>query len=904
MDYKRLENILLYVLITITTGVYLYTVAPTLSFWDCGEFIGSAFTLAVPHPPGTPFYVLLGRAWLIFFGLISAILPISKEVAWHMNLLGLGFSVLTIGLLYKMMLKIFRTFQKNDNEFNFIIIAFATCLGIGFFYTYWRNAIETEVYAAATFVFVLINYLAILWYDSVKQGAPKNKYLLLSFYLIFLSTGVHLTPFLIFIPFYIFIFIVERRYLKDVFFLLIGIFQLSFFALVFLVPATLYTPVLILLGIILLTGIILPLNNPEKYRNWRFFWTAIFLIIMGISAELYLPIRAAKLTELYKNKDTIEQYHAGENIAPRINECNPGEDFNFSALFDYESPFNKVLHRAQYGPTRLIPRQTQDATGFSLIQGYFWQMHLFVRYLFWQPIPEGINRYFRGLVLALFCLFSIWGMVVLYKREKKIFLLTIMIMFMLSFAMVSYLNLKFSPSDPNPQHRPQEVRERDYFFHTSHVYFGILIGFGFLGFTNWVKNETKNKKLTNIASLSSIVVFSAIPLLTNRYVNNYYGDFIPRDYGYNMLISCDDGAILFTNGDNDTFPLWFAQEVLNLKRKVIIANLSLINTEWYIKQLKYWGAPISFSDYVIDRLEPRMTPDRRIIYVKDIMVRNIIATNAGIKLSNEDYFINQKDFAARYIKGYKGKRPIYFASTVSRNNFEGFTSYLKLEGLVYRLTGDSVNPIFNVDVEKTKNFFYNAYRYTGVFEPKKQKSLSRLLVDFEKRKKEGEFYDFAILKDENTKRLYSNYAAGLHSLGLKLQEQGDIQGTIDAWRFAVLFEPQPSYFFDYNLGLLFAQLGIVDSAEYYFSKIDVKDAQILIRIGSVYKAIGHLNGAIEYFQKAKNINPRLPQTYFGLYSAYLEKNDTASAIRILNDWLKLNPRDTSALNILKELREE
>ncbi|MBA7475145.1 hypothetical protein ES707_10511 [subsurface metagenome] len=904
MDYKRLENILLYVLITITTGVYLYTVAPTLSFWDCGEFIGSAFTLAVPHPPGTPFYVLLGRAWLIFFGLISAILPISKEVAWHMNLLGLGFSVLTIGLLYKMMLKIFRTFQKNDNEFNFIIIAFATCLGIGFFYTYWRNAIETEVYAAATFVFVLINYLAILWYDSVKQGAPKNKYLLLSFYLIFLSTGVHLTPFLIFIPFYIFIFIVERRYLKDVFFLLIGIFQLSFFALVFLVPATLYTPVLILLGIILLTGIILPLNNPEKYRNWRFFWAAIFLIIMGISAELYLPIRAAKLTELYKNKDTIEQYHAGENIAPRINECNPGDNFNFSALFDYNSSFNQVLHRAQYGPTRLIPRQTQDATGFSLIQGYFWQMHLFVRYLFWQPIPEGINRYFRGLVLALFCLFSIWGMVVLYKREKKIFLLTIMIMFMLSFAMVSYLNLKFSPSDPNPQHRPQEVRERDYFFHTSHVYFGILIGFGFLGFTNWVKNETKNKKLANIASLSSIVVFSAIPLLTNRYVNNYYGDFIPRDYGYNMLISCDDGAILFTNGDNDTFPLWFAQEVLNLKRKVIIANLSLINTEWYIKQLKYWGAPISFSDYVIDRLEPRMTPDRRIIYVKDIMVRNIIATNAGIKLSNEDYFINQKDFAARYIKGYKGKRPIYFASTVSRNNFEGFTSYLKLEGLVYRLTGDSVNPIFNVDVEKTKNFFYNAYRYTGVFEPKKQKSLSRLLVDFEKRKKEGEFYDFAILKDENTKRLYSNYAAGLHSLGLKLQEQGDIQGTIDAWRFAVLFEPQPSYFFDYNLGLLFAQLGIVDSAEYYFSKIDVKDAQILIRIGSVYKAIGHLNGAIEYFQKAKNINPRLPQTYFGLYSAYLEKNDTASAIRILNDWLKLNPRDTSALNILKELREE
>jgi hypothetical protein len=168
MDSKKLEKTLLFVLIGITAGVYLYTVAPTLSFWDCGEFIASAYTLAVPHPPGTPFYLLLGKVWLLLLGIVSAVLPISKEVAWHMNLLGLGFSVVTLVLIYKMMLKIFRMFHKGNDQRRLIIIAFASCLSIAFYYTYWQNAIETEVYAAATFVFILIHYLAILWYETVK----------------------------------------------------------------------------------------------------------------------------------------------------------------------------------------------------------------------------------------------------------------------------------------------------------------------------------------------------------------------------------------------------------------------------------------------------------------------------------------------------------------------------------------------------------------------------------------------------------------------------------------------------------------------------------------------------------------------------------------------------------------
>ena len=893
MNYKRLENILLYFLLAIVTVVYLYTVSPTLSFWDCGEFIASAYTLAVPHPPGTPFYVFLGRVWMMMVGLFAGILPISQEVAWHMNLLGLGFTVLTTFLIYRMLLRIFRMWKGNNNQLTYLIITFGTCLATSFYYTVWENAIETEVYAAATFVFILVNYLVLLWYASVKAGEAENKYLLASFYLIFLATGIHLTPFLIFFPIYAFIFYVERRYLKDRLLWLLGLFQVIFFALSFLLPSALYTPAIIILALILLAGILLPLSNAYKYRNWRFFWIGIFLILVGFSTELYLPIRSRVLDKQYKQEEIAQRYYAGENIAPRINECDPGENFE---------AFNNVLHRAQYGPAKLVPRQTQDATGFGVLEGYFWQLALFVRYLSWQPVPEFANSALRGVVLALFYIFGIWGMVELFRRERKIFLLTAFIMFMLSFAMIGYLNLKFSPSDSNPKHQPQEVRERDYFFHTGHTYFGMLVGIGFFGFLESIKQGSKKKRWIEIGGLSGFLVFSVVPLLANFKVNNRFGDFIPKDYAYNMLITCDDNAVLFTNGDNDTFPLWFAQEVLGLKRRVINANLSLINTSWYIRQLKDWGAPISFSERVINRLEPFMTRDRRVIWVKDIMIRNIIATNGGIRLKEDDYVITQQEFAARHLKNYKGKVPIYFASTVSSDNFEGFRPYLRLEGLVYRVVGDSIDPVYAVDLKKTQNFFYRTYRYTGVFDPHQQEFVSRLLVDFDRRKKEGEFYNFSLYKDENTRRLYTNYAAGLASMGLTLREQGDVQGTLDAWRFALLFDPYQNVYFSYNLGVLFAQMGMRDSAYHYLSKINVDDPSIMVQIGSVLANTGYFEQAIEYFQRAIGKNPRYSQAYSSLVMTYLAMDDKVSAMNVLEDWLAINPRDTSARNMLEDLR--
>ncbi len=894
MDPKKLQKILLTILLVLAGVIYLYTVAPTLSFWDCGEFIASAYTMAVPHPPGTPFYVVLGRVWMLFVGLFAAILPISKEVAWHMNLLCIGFSLGALYMLFKLMLKIFSLWHKNGNPIISTIIAFATALAVAFFNTFWANAIETEIYGASSFLVLLIIYLVILWYESVKNGAAKNHLLLMVFYLIYLSTGIGLMPFLLFVPIYVFIIVVERQYLKDILLLLLGIFQLLLFPLLFLVQPNLYTPILFILGIILFAGIVLPLYNHIKYHNWAFFWIGVALVIFGSSSELYLPIRSAVLTKLYKDPRATAEYLSGKNVAPRINECEPGENF---------TAFNNVLHRAQYGPQRVIPRQTQDETGFNVIQGFAEQVFLFIRYMSWQVAPEDINRLLRAVLLTLFYALCIWGAVELFKREKKLFILMMLVLFMLSFAIVGYLNLKFSPSDANPKHQPREVRERDYFFHSSHVMFGIMMGLGLFGMIEWLEKESKKNRLAQYGALGGTVVFAIMPLFTNLHVNNRYKNFIPRDYGYNMLVSCDDEAVIFTNGDNDTFPLWFVQEVLGFKRRVIVANLSLINTDWYIRQLKEWGAPVKFSDYVIKRLQPFMTQDRRVIYVKDIMIRHIIAVNAGIELKDEDYFIPQQEFAAKYLKGYRGKRPIYFASTVSADNYQGFAPYLKLEGLVYRLVGDSIPFPYHIDIKRTEEFFFTTYRYTGVFEPEKQKALETILNDFDQRKKDQEFLDRPIVKDENTQRLYSNYAAGLFYLGLVLKERADIQGTMNAWRFGLMFEPEGSHTFYFNLGLLYAQLGVVDSADKYFSRIDVKDPQILTQIGGVYRMVGKFDKALEYFNKVIEINPRLPQGYMGLLSVYLDSamHDTNSAKTVLKDWIRINPGDTTAVAMLKEL---
>jgi len=608
----------------------------------------------------------------------------------------------------------------------------------------------------------------------------------------------------------------------------------------------------------------------------------VVVILIAISTEYFLYLRA-------------------QSPAIRINECCPS---TWQAFWD-------VLHRKQYEPFGILPRKTQIQTGYSLIQGYFEQVKLYLKYFSWQftIIPS---------------LIGIWGFFEYYEKERKTFIFLLIIFLMTSVALFTYLNLKFSPYDPNPNHMPREVRDRDYFFAPGFTFFTIFYGFGFYGLLKkgltMIKDHIKPRIVTPFLMIIAIII-SLFPLKTNFSENNRHHRWVAKDYGNNMLNSCEDNSVLFTNGDNDTFPLWFAQEVLGTKRSVVVANLSLINTPWYIKQLKAWGVPISFSDWQIDLLRPFYIADqKRFLYVKDIMIRHIIAENGGFRLKDEDYVIPQEEFAERYLRNYKGKMHVYFATTVSEDNFAGFRPYLRLEGLAYRLVGEPGKD--QVDVQKTIDLYYNRYRYTGVFLPEDFRFLSKILPDFEKRKKDGEFPEYIVHKNNDIKRLLSNYSAGMAALGhyhLNMVESSDevplpktvidsIYNLIEEfWYFGYLFRPEEGYRFLSNLGVMKTHQGDLNQALRYFLMLEKHrpdDPRFILQTGEVYSLMGIDNKAVQYYKKALRLNPRSPDAYRSLLRFYFSRGDTTGMKSVMTEWLRYHPGDTQAVELLKELLKQ
>ncbi len=659
-DKRKIIGFLSVLIVLIST--YLYTIAPTVSLWDCGEFIACAHILGVAHPPGTPFFTLLGR-------IFDIIIPFN-EVAKRINFLSSLSSAIAGGFLYLIILSVFQRFRENRGKklpLKIHLIAIFCSIGAGLSYSVWDTSVETEVYSTSILILVIGLWLALHWDENRKMRGDDN-YLLLLVYLIFLSFGIHLIPLLLIPGILVFVLMTDKKIFNS--------------------------PKLILFS--------------------------VALILIGVTTYYYLMIRA----------------HAN----PAINEANPS---NFSALWD-------VISRKQYGPMKMFPRKTQIETNLTPFVALFEQIKIFFKYSSWQYFPypreSDVNTLLKYASIAgtyTYVIIGLWGMFTHYKKDKKSFYLFFILYLLVSLGLVFYLNLKFSPSDPNPAHKGREVRERDYFWTPAFFLFMFYVSNGLY----WI--YLKLKKMGNSYGYAGITLCFLIgfaPLISNiKSHANRRENWIACDYAHNLLTTPEDYSILFTFGDNDTFPVWFLQEVKNFrkfdkknKKGIQVANFSLMNTSWYIKQLKAAGIPmdfaspfkgtnveskynrikrsgktdVDFEEWTINNIQPMRCEDGEWIRPADILVRNIILSSIGLKPSLEDLMMPGKSFVNKYIKkDFNPSINIYFAFPADNYSMKLFSFHLELEGFSYRLVGKKTKDMINYKkmFEKLTGEFKTSY---------------------------------------------------------------------------------------------------------------------------------------------------------------------------------------------------
>jgi tetratricopeptide (TPR) repeat protein len=822
---------------------YLWTIAPSVSFWDCGEFIATSYILGVPHPPGTPLQVLIGR--------IFSLIPFSREIAYRVNMISALSGALTVSLIYLMVVKVVGEWKRKRTISDIIIqhaSAMAGAFTLAFSFTFWDNSVEAEVYAPSSAVMATAAWLTLIWKEKLGTNQSK-KILLVIAYMVMLASGIHLTPLLVFPGIFLFVALVDWRELADLKLWILG----------------------------------------------------LFLSFLGVTTYLYLMIRAGH--------------------DPGINEVSPT---TFRALMD-------VVQRKQYGPMQMLPRKTDIETHIGVIPAYVEQLKIYWKYFTWQftkfprvlaetgPMVGSGVRFFSALMTGIFTAVGAFGFWTHFRNNRRTFVIFALAFLFASIGLVTYLNLKYLPSDPNPLHQPREVRERDYFFSSSFVFYSFFLGIGYWGIMQWLSElRRKNRLLMSIAAACLLMLIASVPHFSNRRSHvNRRGNWIAHNYGMNMLASCEDGSVLFTNGDNDTFPLWFVQEVKRFKRwenrgekGTMVANLSLLNTDWYIKQLRNRGVPISLTDDQIDQLRPVRLKNGEVLLIRDIAVRDIIATNSGIKLTPQQLFSPSEEFAKVVLDDYNPEKIIYFAVTVSPGNLDPYRENLLMQGMVYKLIPQKGTEM--VDIPTSRYNLFELYDYSSVFDKK-------------------------VYKDDNTQKLISNYVAGFASLANAYEVTGDLSKSAEALEFAERFETPLSWRITYHLISLYERIGDLTKAKEKskkFTELRPDDPLAEAAYARILQAEGDYAEAEKAYGRAIEIDRSHPAGYGGLISVYLQagdtnrarsivqsvfrdlqltgkliayfsqNGDTAEAVFELEEWIKANPDDSQAIKLLNSLVAE
>lgn len=886
MSFKRINNITGWIVFLIASAVYILTMEKNGSLWDCGEFASCAYKLQIPHPPGAPLFVLIGRLFMAPFG--------SATAATGVNLMSALASAFTILFLFwtithfarKMVMKNEGELSQN-NIFGIMAAGVVGALAYTFSDSFWFSAVEGEVYALSSFFTAIVFWCILKWEQEVTEEQAvginghftrADRWIILTFFLMGLSIGVHLLN-LLTIPAMVVVYYFKRYKVTT---------WGTFWA--FIIGC-------IITGVVQKAVIQWSMSGAGLFDRWfvngfgtpffsgfAFFW--IFL-----AALIYFGLRIAKknnynflrlglwsfafmLIGFASYFTTLIRSNANPSV-DMFNVDNPvslvgylnreqygdwpilyGQDF--TANFDtkvtpiyiksgkrYELNGQKV--RYEYAPEdmHLFPRMWDNSNdqghadyyadwagigkdergrydgkpsvgdNISFMMGYQFNW-MYWRYFLWnfagkQNDIQGIhpsnvrdgnwktgigfydkmrlgdqnmlpdtarNNKANNKLFALPFILGLLGMAYQYTKDRRDFLVTFLLFFFTGAAIVLYLN-----------QAGNQPRERDYAYVGSFYAFAIWIGLGVFLVRDAIASLTKNLKTATY--ISATVSFLAVPLLMGMVEwddHDRSNKLMAPDLATNYLESCEQNAVLISFGDNDTYPLWYAQEVLGVRPDIRVVNASLLGTDWYINQLRYKvnkSAPIdlvwtpdqiegSRRDFIyntqlsgVDENQPmsllsllkdyagsdapnksRTTEDGTLVNVyptRKVFIpvdQNVVRSNGTV--NPKDSVLNAVSFELptkaglgknetailNIIAANNWKRPIYFTSPYDEL---GFGAYLRQDGLTYRLVpvvNHAVNEDWVVDKMLNKFRYGNADKQGVYFDEENRRHLNSIRIAF------------------------------------------------------------------------------------------------------------------------------------------------------------------------------
>ena len=850
--------------------VYAMTMAPTVSFWDCGEFVACANTLGIPHPPGTPFFVFFARAVIV-------LLPFVEEIAKRVNYISVVSSAATVYVtalfaweLLASVLKTDALAEKISGKVRTMVLATAALVAgflLTFSDTFWFNAVEAEVYGVAMFILMLISYMGLLWFN--KRNEPSSdKILIFICYIAFLGVGAHLYTMLTVPAVFVLLLVAEPK--KIVERIPIWITGTLLCSVIYMVSAFIEISLACLIVLAILSAI--KPFAPNVNKAIRLSLAFAFFALVGYSTHLYIPIRS-ELNPIIDEND------------PEINIRDEQGNLQLGNLFKSENweSFNNFVERKQYGSESMLSRAfyrrsqlAHQVLSFPSMSYGGYQMAQYTPYkvggvnyangvyTFDASENEPLERFgikfptqmsFMGdAVLPQLLIFLFMnGLIVMvcsfvWKRNRNLCLYMSVLYALCSLGLLFYINfadgtrmeqrehdywvsvmsrnvqdlnsrgaaipmvpdpnelldlrqdiertkirmeilrqknapaakiaelekkltgLQNSPAwqswqkiengfaqvgsrAPFPEAVHMEVRERDYFYTPAFIFMSLILGIGAGILVLTCATGAYATFASPVAAVLILVSF-LVPCISNYKEHDRSGLWVPWDYAYNLLNSCRPNAILFTNGDNDTFPLWFAQEVAGIRKDVRVVNLSLGNTDWYIKQmldnepvlkLSYDRASID-RDMVLDNSSAANPNHQVSTWVKNAnrlmpQLKSRIDQMEGQELSPADSaklfqfkvhyqvwdaFVDWANRTRSSMMLTQHKlvidlalqnmdKPIEISTTVGTSNFMGLEKYMVQEGMVYNLVKGDLEPKRNAfDAAYTAALIDSVYKFRGL----------------------------------------------------------------------------------------------------------------------------------------------------------------------------------------------